>query len=113
MGQLIQWPLGVAGIASPTHFHPASKVESMANGSVWKVDKIPTRIAQIRAWLTTKATDGKPVIQFVHCTAGCDRTGEVIGSYRLRYPTFRGPASDVKEMYALDASECGRPPKYV
>ena len=85
----------------------------MANGSVWKVDKIPTRIAQIRAWLTTKATDGKPVIQFAHCTAGCDRTGEVIGSYRLRDPPFRGPASDVKEMYALDASECGRPPKYV
>ena len=33
--------------------------------------------------ITTK-TD-VPTLVYVHCTAGCDRTGEVIGSYRLKY----------------------------
>ena len=55
----------------------------MANSSVWKVDKIPTRVTDIAAMVNTKST--VPTIVYVHCTAGCDRTGEVIGSYRLKY----------------------------
>ena len=43
----------------------------------------------------------------VHCTAGCDRTGEFIGSYRLQ---FQGV--DVYEMYQMDTDECGRSPNY-
>ena len=70
LGNFVNWPLGLAGIVGPGHY-PHSKVGPMANGSVWKVDKIPSRIAQIRAWFSAKHE--KPLVQYVHCTAGCDR----------------------------------------
>jgi len=54
------------------------------------------------------APETRPVVLYVHCTAGCDRTGEVIGSYRMKYQT----EYDVVEMYGLDVAECGRPPNY-
>jgi hypothetical protein len=104
-GKFINWPLGLAGIVPPSKFSP-SEQRKMANSTVWKIDKIPARITAIREMLETK-TD-KPTVVYVHCTAGCDRTGEVIGSYRLKYET----EYNVTQMYALDVSECGRPPNY-
>ena len=108
LGQFINWPLGLAGIVPPKLF-PKSKIPTMANGSVWKLDQIPSRVQQIRNWLTTPLTtpNKKVVVQYVHCTAGCDRTGEVIGSYRMRYNN-----NDVIDMYSKDVAECGRPPNY-
>ncbi len=44
---------------------------------------------------------------YVHCEGGCDRTGELVGAYRMRY--FN---TNVTEMYAEDVSECGRAPNY-
>ena len=108
LGQFINWPLGLAGIVPPKLF-PKSKIPEMANGSVWKIDKIPAHVQQIRNWLTTPVTvpNKKVIVQYVHCTAGCDRTGEVIGSYRMRYNK-----NNVIDMYRKDVSECGRPPNY-
>lgn len=105
-GTFVNWPLGLAGILSPKHF-PASKVQSMANGSVWKLDQIPDRIQQIRNWLLTPLPNKKTLVQYVHCTAGCDRTGEVIGAYRMRYNN-----ANTIDMYSKDVKECGRPPNY-
>ena len=104
LGRFINWPLGLAGIVPPNKFSP-SKQKEMANSSVWKVDKIPSRVTDIAAMVNTKST--VPTIVYVHCTAGCDRTGEVIGSYRLKYKPV-----NVTQMYALDIDECGRPPNY-
>jgi hypothetical protein len=110
LGNFVNWPLGLAGIVGPGHY-PRSKVGPMSNGSVWKVDKIPSHVAQIRAWLLAK--QDKPVVQYVHCTAGCDRTGEVIGAYRMRYQPANGfEGTPVIPMYALDTKECGRSPNY-
>ena len=95
-GTFVNWPLGLAGILSPKHF-PASKVQSMANGSVWKLDQIPDRIQQIRNWLLTPLPNKKTLVQYVHCTAGCDRTGEVIGAYRMRYNN-----ANTIDMYSKD-----------
>ncbi len=111
-GRFVNWPLGLAGILGPGHY-PASKIGPMANGSVWKVDKIPDRVAQIRAWLTQPAEDSKVLVQYVHCTAGCDRTGEVVGAYRMRFQQQPGGAlTNTTTMYALDTAECGRSPNY-
>ena len=104
LGKFINWPLGLAGIIPPSKFSK-EKQREMANSSVWKVDKIPTRVEDIKNMITTK-TD-VPTLVYVHCTAGCDRTGEVIGSYRLKYQNV-----NVTQMYALDINECGRPPNY-
>eukprot|EP00947_MAST-08B_sp_MAST-8B-sp1_P003723 g3723.t1 len=106
LGRLVKWPLGLAGILPPTDFSP-SKVAKMANGSVWRVDKIPERVDTIRQWLLQPAA--KVTVLYVHCTAGCDRTGEVVGAYRLRYSA---DARNVTAMYAKDVAECGRPPNY-
>ena len=38
---------------------------------------------------------------FVHCEAGCDRTGEVVGAYRLQY-TYK----DTRKMYHANCEEC-------
>jgi len=48
-----------------------------------------------------------PRLIYVHCSAGCDRTGEFIGSYRLQF--FKTNTTD---MYAADTSECGRSPNW-
>ena len=105
LGRLINWPLGLAGIVPPKDV-PSHEREKMANGSVWKIDKVPQRVVALRQLLTTKAA--RPTVIYVHCTAGCDRTGEVVGSYRLKFH----PMINVTQMYALDVAECGRPPNY-
>eukprot|EP00949_MAST-11_sp_MAST-11-sp1_P004354 g4354.t1 len=108
LGRFVNWPLGLAGIVPPSKFSP-SKRREMANSSVWKLDKIPERVAVIREMLqNSTGPDGRPIAIYVHCTAGCDRTGEVVGSYRLRYDL----GLNVTQMYALDVKECGRPPNY-
>ena len=70
------------------------------------MDKLPTRIAELRTMLRTKGNVSSAIL--VHCTAGCDRTGEVIGAYRLGTPL----ALNVSQMYSLDTAECGRSPNY-
>ncbi|GMI32538.1 hypothetical protein TrRE_jg6227 [Triparma retinervis] len=55
---------------------------------------------------TSSGEPTRPIIVLVHCNAGCDRTGEMIGSFRLA----NDPSLSPSEMYALDVDECGRPP---
>jgi len=86
----------------PPKDFPAHTREKMANSSVWDIDKIPERVVLLRQMLITKQS--RPTVLYVHCTAGCDRTGEVVGSYRLKYH----PEFNVTQMYALDVAECGR-----
>lgn len=52
VGKLLPWPLGLAGILPPSVYNESERRE-MANASVWKVDKIPERIADIRTMLHT------------------------------------------------------------
>jgi len=79
-GELVQWPLGLAGIFPPC-IYPEDKRYSMANSSVWKVDKVPSRIEILHGMLTQSFP--KTAVIYVHCSAGCDRTGEVMGSYMM------------------------------
>jgi hypothetical protein len=104
LGRLVEWPLGLAGLLPPSDF-PVAKRRAMAVQSVWKVDQLPARVAAVRANLTTRAT--RPQVYVVHCEAGCDRTGEFVGAYRMRYN-----AATPVEMYAADTRECGRSPNY-
>jgi protein tyrosine phosphatase len=49
----------------------------------WTNDKLPSLILYIRTILEMKMMT--PLVILVHCMEGVDRTGEVIGSYQLRY----------------------------
>jgi hypothetical protein len=58
----------------------------------WLGDPLIWRVATLRQWLESSQTPYKPkavidlpCVFYVHCSGGCDRTGEMIGAYRLRY----------------------------
>ena len=57
----------------------------------WLGDPLVWRVATIRTWLEdatqvpSNGRPGVPIVIYVHCDGGCDRTGEMIAAYRLRY----------------------------
>jgi hypothetical protein len=73
----------------------------------WLGDPLVWRVATIRSWLedATQVPSGRPgvpIVIYVHCDGGCDRTGEMIGAYRLRY--MNGAWAEV-----WGDQPCGRP----
>ena len=69
---------------------------------------MPYRINYTQTNLFLKErSDNLPISMYVHCEAGCDRTGEFIGDYRLMYMD-----GNITNDYNLDCSECGRCPDY-
>jgi len=106
LGRLVEWPLGVAGIVPPARV-PEDEQVTVAN-NMFVVDQLPERVAMLDQLMSMASPiDGVPVVTLVHCTAGCDRTGEMIGAYRMT----QGGIS-AADMYQMDVSECGRPPNY-
>lgn len=49
----------------------------------WGRDKLDNLVTNLNVWLDKD--EEHPVIIYVHCEAGFDRTGEVIAAYQLRY----------------------------
>jgi hypothetical protein len=116
-GSFTNWPLGTAGVLPPSSYSEAKRRE-LLNSTVWKVDQLPSRIDELHQMLVRPSPQlGRSTATLVHCTAGCDRTGEVIGAYRMVYGglgsngAYLGRATTT-QMYALDTSECGRSPNY-
>lgn len=52
----------------------------------WGTANIPMRMKELRAMLFTDY--GKPTVIVGHCDCGCDRTGELFGSYYLKYQGY-------------------------
>jgi hypothetical protein len=107
-GRLVEWPMGTAGVLPPS-LVPKRKWEKITQG-MWSVDQIPDRVMALETVLA-EGIHGvdKPIIVLMHCNAGCDRTGELVGSYRM---LSSQPAADPVAMYAADIAECGRAPNY-
>lgn len=52
----------------------------------WLEDKLVERVQRIRDWLENGAAGARaPVVIYMHCLGGMDRTGELSGAYYLRY----------------------------
>jgi hypothetical protein len=102
-GTFTNWPLGLAGLVGPTDWPKPDRCAHSKN--VWGVDKIPDHVNAIRTIFETKGDS--PIAIVVHCTAGCDRTGEVIGSYTLQYLE-----PNVTKAYAMDQCQPSRYPNY-
>jgi hypothetical protein len=72
---------------------PEQQKELIATLGVWLPDPLIWRVATLRSWLEDPLTlpiqplpnPSQPTVVYVHCSGGCDRTGEMIGAYRLRY----------------------------
>jgi hypothetical protein len=68
-------------------------------------EPLVARIEQVRQWLESPSPQPElpSVVVYVHCDGGCDRTGEMIGAYLLRFPKLTW-----EQMYATNIP-CGRP----
>jgi len=53
----------------------------------WLRDLLVTRVDTLRRWLGDPSDLGikSPMVTYVYFCGGCDRIGELIGSYALRY----------------------------
>lgn len=105
LGELIQWTtLGSLLDVKVTPF----KEQLVKNGS-WAIqgdaDRLPERLAAIHSALTN--TSGPPTAFFVHCNAGCDRTGEFIGAYAMSYLGY-----NVTTAMGEAQKQCGRTPNF-
>lgn len=103
LGQIQIW--GMVGTKlSPTDSLLLSCRDYLArNLDQWLADRLVTRVELLRKWLTGESKNPKPIVIYVHCVAGCDRTGELIGAYYLRYLR-----KSWEEMNALNRSMCPR-----
>ena len=73
---------------------PAERHRLVKTLDQWLGDPLIWRVATLRQWLETSQLPFQPqpnpqpdlpCVFNVHCSGGCDRTGELIGAYRLRY----------------------------
>ena len=63
---------------------PVERARMVRTLDEWLPDPLIWRAATLRKWLEP-APSPVPTVIYVHCDGGCDRTGELIGAYRLRY----------------------------
>jgi hypothetical protein len=112
VGRLVKWPLGLAGVYGPPSRFPEKRRRQLATGAVWAVDRIPERVNALYTLLHTSPPKKHPlnkvsVVIYVHCEAGCDRTGELIGAYMMHHLSY-----NPVRMYGSDTYSCGRSPNY-
>jgi protein-tyrosine phosphatase len=82
LGEWFSWP--IFGDLLPPYDVPESLRKTMAKKiQSWQIDDLPKTMDLLHSWLQ-RAYD-KPLVIYVHCEAGKDRTGEVSGSYYMRY----------------------------
>jgi len=106
LGNFTDWVI-VGDLTGPNEY-PASVVKDRAiTLPVWQIDKLPARLVQLRTILNSPGPNNIPVVIYIHCEAGSDRTGEVSGAYYLTYLKFPSFA----DVIALDDKIAGRPIK--
>eukprot|EP00756_Hemistasia_phaeocysticola_P062132 Hpha_TRINITY_DN5555_c0_g1::TRINITY_DN5555_c0_g1_i1::g.93773::m.93773 len=69
-------------------------------------DHLDDRLQTVNSMLKN-VTQGAPKLFLAHCNAGCDRTGEFIGAYGMKYLGY-----NTTTMYGNAQKQCGRPPNY-
>jgi hypothetical protein len=93
VGQLVWWPTD-GSLRCYYRTDPAEQDRLVRTLDEWLPDTLIQRTETLRYMLETSYAPGRtpywpgynggPCIFYVHCDGGCDRTGEMIGAYRLR-----------------------------
>jgi len=79
-------PQQILGDISSPNIVPGPIMESLARSlDGWQKDKLTRLIPYINQLLNSPGPQSLPVIIYVHCECGCDRTGEVSGSYAMKF----------------------------
>jgi hypothetical protein len=83
LGQFLFWHM------LGTKSHPAASVFTgslpwlASTYAEWGTDRLVERVEELRAMLVTPQQ--LPQVIYFHCDCGCDRTGQLAGSYMMRY----------------------------
>lgn len=104
-GEVLQWTT----LGSALDVKVTPNRDSWVKNGTWaiqgKADQLPERLATLHAALLN-ATD-PPTVFFVHCNAGCDRTGEFIGAYAMSYLKY-----NITTAMGEASKQCGRTPNF-
>lgn len=99
-GQLVSWPIwGTPRCYFTTgQTDPTQRDRLLKTLESWLPDHLIRRTETLRYMLESSWAPGPtpydpqsnapPCVFYVHCDGGCDRTGEIIGAYRLRYMSY-------------------------
>jgi len=84
MGKFIFWEThGTRDNASDPMVPASLKQYMIENFKVWQGYQLVTRMEELRSMLYTNLT--LPVVLYGHCDCGCDRTGETMGAYYMKW----------------------------
>lgn len=110
-GEIHVWGMRGTGInATCKEFDGETGVYLTRHLDDWLNDKLVERVRCLRDWLEFGNRDssnprlGLPVVIYMHCAGGCDRTGELSGAYYLRYLGYSW-----KKVNEINRDICGRP----
>jgi len=84
LGKFIFWEThGTKDNATDPLVPAGLKQYMIENFKVWQGDQLVTRMDELRTLLHTNMT--LPVVVYGHCDCGCDRTGETMGAYYMKW----------------------------
>lgn len=113
-GRFLSWELLGAPLW-PSSFTDEQVQEMIATMSVWKNDKLPERMVAFRSMLLNAQPPAgyDAVAYYVHCAAGCDRTGQFVAAYRITFD-LNDPSTKpaIGDIFKKNCEECGRCPNY-
>ncbi|HEX3046048.1 MAG TPA: hypothetical protein VHY08_14925 [Bacillota bacterium] len=115
LGRIQVWGINGTGLSVNDPALAACRIFLARNLDNWLNDRLAQRVELLRGWLENgpSADQGKngrlrtklPIVIYIHCAAGCDRTGEFSGAYYLRYLN-----KSWEEVNALNRSMCNNRP---
>ena len=106
LGQIQVWGLNGTKLSATDPQLSGAREYLARNLDDWLGDRLAYRIETLRKWLKSSpvqfgAPSDMPMVIYVHCVVGCDRTGELIGAYYLHYMN-----KSWEEMNNLNQSFC-------
>jgi len=100
-GKIIQYPILGEKVDPTTVSNQTQLIELASTFNKWSVDRLPAFVENIWDLVTADATP--TVVALIHCMCGCDRTGQVTGSFYMQYMNM-----SFHDAYALDKKIAGR-----
>jgi hypothetical protein len=90
LGRIQVWGMNGTGLHVNAPSLSPNRAYLARNLDNWLNDRLASRIEILRGWLKSPATifsanSNLPMVFYIHCAEGCDRTGEFSGAYYLRY----------------------------
>lgn len=80
------WNLILLGDSEgPSSVDPSARLEKAVSLNLWQHDHLPENVARLHLLLQSGPFRSRPIIIYVHCEQGMDRTGQIMGSYSMRY----------------------------